>query len=209
MAIPDDAEEKPIEQRPIREIWNALTIAQAWGFLGALSAIIVGSAAVGAWSSQIISTASRGRESYNETTTKPAQSAHSSEANLVACKQARDYPLGEWYLSGVAKNRNNTNEHYVPLGGVVRFTGEREGTSVTNEDKDPILFFTLTSGSLKQDPTVHLRGETKEGYWAEGDFVVSADGCRFGGEFKDSDGDFGTITYIWSGRQRFWVQNVP
>jgi hypothetical protein len=172
----------------VREIGIAaslkkLTIAQTWGALAAIGAVLT---AVGGLLWGLI-----------------------LPPDLVPCYKAEGYPRGEWLASGRATDFTGQRPG---IEKFITFLSDTDGTvdtDVLSSDNPPKR---LPQGKFTVNPKLDAGSETtmvqtvEKKYSAKATLHVSDDGCVISGLFEDTNGNRVDARYFWFTRSQFWVR---
>jgi hypothetical protein len=124
-------------------------------------------------------------------------------ADLVPCASATGWPTGTWLVSGQVTKAETRQKEMERVIAQVTLDTDAHGTTQTDEPNSQATV--IANHPLQAGRAIHFDGRA-EGYTWTIDGVISTDGCRLrDAHWSDSQQKAGTMTWIWAGRDVFYV----
>ena len=180
-------------------IIKSLTAAQAWAVLVAIATVLGGAFTLGRY--------------FTDLEKKLPSNGGAAETIPVPCYKAKDWPKGVWLVWGHFDNNwkpISDDDKFPQLATKVRFDSSttyvaQGNRKMTDLNKNENEFHATVNPAMQAGAVISARGQDGSGYTSKmPSGRVSSDGCMVTGDFDDSDGNHGSLTYLYE-RSRYYV----
>lgn len=184
-------EDKP-DKLTVGKILRDLEPSQLWGLLVALATIISASFFAG---NQFLRSAA----------------AAQSPSAPVSCSAVPGWPKGRWWTWGRLETPptvKNT-DHWTRIPQIypeVVFTSSHSFEAQTEQltgDATKRMYEAIFDEPLIAGNTVHFTGKDGTGYESKSTITATTDGCMLYGQFTDTDGNAGTLRFLYQTPQYY------